>query len=99
MKVAASAPAMPRMAVSQNPEGPVPGVTALAIKPARKPIRIVQIQCSICGHLRVMCPWCQDIMVVQFKSEQPDQEKRCVRFEAARFASGRQSLELHCRLA
>src|SRR5262249_19685833 len=50
MNVAAIAPAMPKIAVSQNPEGPVPGVTAFAIRPATKPIRIVQIQC-ITGHL------------------------------------------------
>ena len=48
MNVAAIAPAMPRMAVSQKPEGPLPGVTALAIKPATNPIKIVQIQCIMC---------------------------------------------------
>jgi hypothetical protein len=49
MNVAAIEPAMPRIAVSQKPDGPVPGVTALAISPATKPISIVQTQCSI-GH-------------------------------------------------
>jgi hypothetical protein len=38
---------MPKMAVIKKPEGPVPGVIALAIKPATKPINTVYTQCII----------------------------------------------------
>ena len=45
IKVAAMEPPMPRMAVSQKPPGPAPGVYIFAIMPAANPIRIVQTQC------------------------------------------------------
>ena len=77
MNVAAMAPAMPRIAVSQKPDGPAPGVIALAISPATKPITMVQTQCIISISPKFNLPVCNSTGKLShydapFQNDDPD---------------------------